>query len=186
MPVYEVCLFLAVLPLAAFGVLVPFLARSRKALLSVELRPKEFGRASRGRTGECVDIRAESVGHVNHEIGRHGAKAPPNSSFSGQFDRITPSKCPIGRGSPPDADNTARVPLYTAQFAADPHSAYARMRAHFGALVPVWLAPGVPATLVIGYWTALKILNDPGAMIRTCGSREGAPSRKMIDEVTGF
>ncbi|WP_324196394.1 DUF262 domain-containing protein [Nocardia farcinica] len=24
------------------------------------------------------------------------------------------------------------------------------------------------------------------AMIRTCGSREGAPSRKMIDEVTGF
>ncbi|WP_280500478.1 DEAD/DEAH box helicase family protein [Nocardia farcinica] len=25
-----------------------------------------------------------------------------------------------------------------------------------------------------------------GAMIRTCGSREGAPSRKMIDEVTGF
>ncbi|MBF6259921.1 hypothetical protein IU468_26975 [Nocardia farcinica] len=27
---------------------------------------------------------------------------------------------------------------------------------------------------------------EPGAMIRTCGSREGAPSRKMIDEVTGF
>ncbi|MBF6235150.1 hypothetical protein [Nocardia farcinica] len=27
---------------------------------------------------------------------------------------------------------------------------------------------------------------DERAMIRTCGSREGAPSRKMIDEVTGF
>ncbi|WP_228803163.1 NAD(P)-binding domain-containing protein [Nocardia farcinica] len=27
---------------------------------------------------------------------------------------------------------------------------------------------------------------DYRAMIRTCGSREGAPSRKMIDEVTGF
>ncbi|MBF6260249.1 SAM-dependent methyltransferase [Nocardia farcinica] len=27
---------------------------------------------------------------------------------------------------------------------------------------------------------------SPRAMIRTCGSREGAPSRKMIDEVTGF
>ncbi|WP_306307261.1 cytochrome P450 [Nocardia higoensis] len=35
------------------------------------------------------------------------------------------------------------------------------MRERFGSLVPVWLAPGVPATLVIGYWTALKILNDP-------------------------
>jgi len=35
------------------------------------------------------------------------------------------------------------------------------MRERFGSLVPVWLAPGVPATLVVGYWTALKILNDP-------------------------
>jgi len=35
------------------------------------------------------------------------------------------------------------------------------MRARFGSLVPVWLAPGVPATLVVGYWTALGILNDP-------------------------
>ncbi|WP_307610030.1 cytochrome P450 [Nocardia shimofusensis] len=35
------------------------------------------------------------------------------------------------------------------------------MRDRFGSLVPVWLAPGVPATLVIGYWTALGILNDP-------------------------
>ncbi|MGN2641023.1 cytochrome P450 [Nocardia takedensis] len=35
------------------------------------------------------------------------------------------------------------------------------MRARFGSLVPVELAPGVPATLVIGYWTALRILHDP-------------------------
>ncbi|WP_324188071.1 cytochrome P450 [Nocardia higoensis] len=38
---------------------------------------------------------------------------------------------------------------------------YAQMRQRFGSLVPIWLAPDVPATLVIGYWTALKILNDP-------------------------
>ncbi len=35
------------------------------------------------------------------------------------------------------------------------------MRERFGSLAPVWLAPGVPATLVVGYWTALRILNDP-------------------------
>ncbi|MFI6310268.1 cytochrome P450 [Nocardia fusca] len=34
------------------------------------------------------------------------------------------------------------------------------MRERFGLLVPVELAPGVPATLVIGYRTALAILND--------------------------
>ncbi len=54
-----------------------------------------------------------------------------------------------------------RVPLHTEEFAADPHGAYARMRAEFGPLVPVELAPGVPATLVIGYAQALRILNDP-------------------------
>jgi cytochrome P450 len=35
------------------------------------------------------------------------------------------------------------------------------MRAEFGPLAPVELAPGVPATLVIGYPQALRILNDP-------------------------
>ncbi|MGW0004146.1 cytochrome P450 [Nocardia grenadensis] len=35
------------------------------------------------------------------------------------------------------------------------------MRQSFGSLAPVELAPGVPATLVIGYHTALRILNDP-------------------------
>ncbi|WP_245649813.1 cytochrome P450 [Nocardia shimofusensis] len=55
----------------------------------------------------------------------------------------------------------ARIPIYTEDFAADPHAAYARMREPFGSLAPIWLAPDVPATLVIGYWTALKILHDP-------------------------
>ncbi|MBF6260237.1 hypothetical protein IU468_28700 [Nocardia farcinica] len=33
---------------------------------------------------------------------------------------------------------------------------------------------------------ARAAIEEERAMIRTCGSREGAPSRKMIDEVTGF
>ncbi|MCM2388791.1 cytochrome P450 [Streptomyces sp. CWNU-1] len=52
-------------------------------------------------------------------------------------------------------------PLHGAEFAADPHAAYARMRFAYGSLVPVELHPGVPATLVIGYRAALRILNDP-------------------------
>nr|WP_246461914.1 cytochrome P450 [Nocardia transvalensis] len=51
--------------------------------------------------------------------------------------------------------------MYVPEFAADPHAAYRRMRARYGSLVPVELDPGVPATLVVGYRTALRILNDP-------------------------
>ncbi|GAA5051488.1 cytochrome P450 [Nocardia callitridis] len=51
--------------------------------------------------------------------------------------------------------------MYSAEFAADPHAAYRQMRDQFGSLVPVELAPGVPATLVVGYQAALQILNDP-------------------------
>ncbi|MFI6312957.1 cytochrome P450 [Nocardia fusca] len=53
------------------------------------------------------------------------------------------------------------VPLYSEEFAADPHKMYREMRQRFGSLAPVELAPGVPATLVIGYHTALRILHDP-------------------------
>ncbi|MFE9577287.1 cytochrome P450 [Nocardia sp. NPDC006044] len=35
------------------------------------------------------------------------------------------------------------------------------MRAEYGSMAPVELAPDVPATLVIGYHTALRILHDP-------------------------
>ncbi|MGW0177953.1 cytochrome P450 [Nocardia sp. NPDC003345] len=62
--------------------------------------------------------------------------------------------------SPADAD-TPRVPLYSPDFAADPHGAYRKMRDAYGSLVPIELAPGVPATLVVGYRAALRILNDP-------------------------
>jgi cytochrome P450 len=54
-----------------------------------------------------------------------------------------------------------RYSIYSEEFANDPHRAYAAMRDRHGALVPIELAPGVPATLVIGYAAALRILNDP-------------------------
>ncbi|WP_227983781.1 cytochrome P450 [Nocardia spumae] len=63
-------------------------------------------------------------------------------------------------GSPVDSDEV-RILLDTAEFAADPHGTYREMRRRYGSLVPIELSPGVPATLVIGYHTALRILNDP-------------------------
>ncbi|WP_280227288.1 cytochrome P450 [Nocardia farcinica] len=80
---------------------------------------------------------------------------------------IAPSDCPYeasrspGYGPSRETGSEFRVPIHTADFAADPHGAYKQMRERFGSLAPVWLAPGVPATLVVGYWTALGILNDP-------------------------
>jgi len=77
--------------------------------------------------------------------------------LSTQQSSASPPACPVSASMPPGY----RLPMYTPEFAADPHSAYARMRAQFGPLVPVELAPGVPATLVIGYHAAVRILNDP-------------------------
>ncbi|WP_063126437.1 cytochrome P450 [Nocardia fusca] len=66
----------------------------------------------------------------------------------------------LSPAGPRDFDGP-RVPLYSAEYAADPHRVYREMRRRFGALAPVELAPGVPATLVIGYHAALQILHDP-------------------------
>ncbi|MFF0454900.1 cytochrome P450 [Nocardia africana] len=63
-------------------------------------------------------------------------------------------------GTPFDTDGP-RIVLDTPDFVADPHRAYEAMRRRYGSMVPIELAPGVPATLVIGYHTALQILNDP-------------------------
>ncbi|WP_239003773.1 cytochrome P450 [Nocardia panacis] len=70
------------------------------------------------------------------------------------------ASCPVVHGSPTDTDDP-RVPMYRPEFAADPHGAYHEMRRRYGSLAPIELAPGVPATLVIGYSTAVRILNDP-------------------------
>lgn len=63
-------------------------------------------------------------------------------------------------GAPGTSDGP-RVPLHAPAFAADPHRCYREMRGRYGAMAPVELAPGVPATLVLGYRTAVRILNDP-------------------------
>ncbi|MBF6354239.1 cytochrome P450 [Nocardia higoensis] len=84
-----------------------------------------------------------------------------SSARSGLPTTVFASQHPAVYGSPLDTDGESRVPLYTEQFAADPHAVYGQLREQFGSLAPVWLAPGVPATLVIGYWTALRIMNDP-------------------------
>ncbi|MFC9997246.1 cytochrome P450 [Nocardia sp. NPDC127526] len=65
---------------------------------------------------------------------------------------------PVG---PSTLSDGTHFPLYTEEFAADPHGSYREMRRRYGSLVPVELAPGVPATLVIGYHDAVRILNDP-------------------------
>ncbi|WP_245560394.1 cytochrome P450 [Nocardia asiatica] len=70
-------------------------------------------------------------------------------------------QCPIRHGSPVGAVDEQRIALYSSHFAADPYKAYEDMRARYGPLVPIELAPGVPATLVISYTTALRIFNDP-------------------------
>ncbi|WP_280262822.1 cytochrome P450 [Nocardia wallacei] len=70
-----------------------------------------------------------------------------------------PGSCPVAQGSPirPDVPHFL---LHSDQFAADPHAAYSEMRGHHRSLVPVELAPDVPATLVIGYRMAVQILHD--------------------------
>ncbi|MEV5833547.1 cytochrome P450 [Nocardia sp. NPDC052112] len=60
------------------------------------------------------------------------------------------------------------------------------MRKRYGSLVPVELAPGVPATLVIGYYTALRILNDPDHFPHDSrswqqGVPEDCPVRPMLE-----
>ncbi|MFG3363494.1 cytochrome P450 [Streptomyces sp. NPDC048156] len=53
-----------------------------------------------------------------------------------------------------------RFAMYAPEFAADPYRFYAQMREQCGTLAPVSLDPDVPATLVIGYQTAVRILHD--------------------------
>lgn len=67
--------------------------------------------------------------------------------------------CPYSQPGP--TDTSARELLYTEEYAADPHRVFARMRRRHKTLAPVELAPGIPATLVIGYHTAIRIYNDP-------------------------
>ncbi|MFD0688236.1 cytochrome P450 [Actinomadura fibrosa] len=68
-------------------------------------------------------------------------------------DDTPPGRCP------------GRIPMYGPEFAEDPGRVYDAMREH-GGLAPVELAPGVPATLAVGYDEALEIMRDPGTFPR--------------------
>ncbi|MFJ4676985.1 MULTISPECIES: cytochrome P450 [Kitasatospora] len=73
---------------------------------------------------------------------------------------VPPPGCPAHGG---------RVPLYGAEFAANPQSYYDYLR-HYGPTAPVELAPGVNATLVTEYSAALQLLQD-SATFRKDGRR---------------
>ncbi|MFD0652918.1 hypothetical protein ACFQ2Y_34685 [Streptomyces malaysiensis subsp. malaysiensis] len=76
---------------------------------------------------------------------------------------VPPPGCPAHAGpatAVSDAGPRAAVPMYGPEFAADPHGAYTRMRATFGAIAPVELSPGVYASLVTSYQLGLEILRD--------------------------
>ncbi|SEG92058.1 Cytochrome P450 [Thermomonospora echinospora] len=60
---------------------------------------------------------------------------------------------------PPGCPAHGLVKMYGHEFAADPHGTYARLREH-GQFAPVEIAPGVPATLAIGYDAVLEMLRD--------------------------
>jgi cytochrome P450 len=70
------------------------------------------------------------------------------------------SSAPVPPPGCPAHSVGGRVPLYKPEFTADPQAYYAYLR-HFGPTAPVELAPGVEATLVTDYQTALRMLQDP-------------------------
>ncbi|MDH6189556.1 cytochrome P450 [Streptomyces sp. CZ24] len=66
---------------------------------------------------------------------------------------------------PPYVSATGRCPMHDANFAADPQAVYEQLREQ-GPAGPVELAPGVDATLVVGYETALRVLQNPTSFPR--------------------
>src|SRR5690606_993296 len=100
-----------------------------------------------------------SSGFAGSELGSHAAEAGPSEPVPHDHSHLENPLSTL----PTDLLRVdgQRVSLYSTEFTIDPHRVYREMRERFGSLVPVELAPGVPATLVIGYRTALSILNDP-------------------------
>ncbi|GIG69048.1 cytochrome P450 [Phytomonospora endophytica] len=101
--------------------------------------------------------------------------------MSTQQSSASPPVCPVSA-----TPAGYRYPLYAPEYAADPHGAYRELRARFGSLVPVELSPGVPATLVIGYHDAVRILNDPehfpaDPRMWQRGVAEDCPVRPMLE-----
>ncbi|MFE2585919.1 cytochrome P450 [Streptomyces sp. NPDC059378] len=72
------------------------------------------------------------------------------------------SPSPVPPPGCPAHNSGGRVPLHGTEFAADPQAYYDYLR-HYGPTAPVELAPGVEATLVTDYATALQLLQDSGS-----------------------
>lgn len=72
------------------------------------------------------------------------------------FGSVPPPQCPAHA-----MGGASRTPIYDAAFADDPAAAYAAFR-RAGPIVPVELAPGVDASMVVTYDTALRVMRDPG------------------------
>ncbi|WP_329205233.1 cytochrome P450 [Streptomyces sp. NBC_00683] len=71
-----------------------------------------------------------------------------------------PPGCPAHQAVPGQDPASGLPVLYGAEFAADPHATYERLRKE-GVAHPVELAPGVEAVLITGYETALEVLRSP-------------------------
>ncbi|WP_258341790.1 cytochrome P450 [Saccharopolyspora gregorii] len=65
----------------------------------------------------------------------------------------------------PGPDLQDRIPLHGDEFTAHPDQVYARLRSR-GPIVPVTLAPDVPAMLVVDYETALQVLRSPHVFVK--------------------
>lgn len=69
---------------------------------------------------------------------------------------------------PPTGEHAApsdRIPLYGTEFTTRPDALYARLRSR-GNIVPVELAEGVPAMLVVDFATALEVLRSPHLFVK--------------------
>ncbi len=89
-------------------------------------------------------------------------------------------------GSPMDAHGP-RTQLYSEAFAADPHRVYRELRNRYDSLAPVELAPGIPATLVLDYYTAVRLLNDPDHFPADPRiGQQSAPGDRELPPMTGY
>lgn len=83
---------------------------------------------------------------------------------------VPPPACP--------AHATERAALYDENFAADPSAVYERLRA-YGSAAPIDVAPGIPATLIIGYEAALEVLRNPSTF-----SKDPRPWQEKVPQVS--
>ncbi len=99
------------------------------------------------------------------------------SSDSAVGRAATSTGCPAHAG---------RTPLYGPEFTEEPQRVYAQLR-HHGSVAPVELAPGVSATLVIGYDTALEVLRNPATFSKDPSSWQRAvPPSSPVLPIMGY